>query len=64
MNQVRIPSLSSDFLINESAKREREECTQLLAMWFDRRKLCRTPQAARSLAEQILAGNLEALPDV
>jgi len=52
-----------DTVVDHTIAQEREECTQLLAMWFDRRKLCRSPQAARALAEQILAGNLEALSD-
>lgn len=51
------------FYSNESAKLVESRCTDRLTAWFMARKFCRTEQAARHLAEQILAGNLEALAE-
>lgn len=48
---------------NESMKVAEDRCIERLIQWFEARKFCRTPEAARRLAEQILSGNTEALAD-
>lgn len=48
---------------NEAAKLVEERLVERLAAWFDARKLCRTSEASRRLAEKILSGDLEALAD-
>lgn len=48
---------------NEAAKLVEEKLTERLTAWFIARKFCRTEQAARHLAEQILAGNQDALAE-
>jgi hypothetical protein len=47
--------------MSKEAQSEREECTAALANWLYRQTACRTPEAARSLAERILSGDREAL---